>query len=215
VQNKDDERRPIWERIRRHYKKNLAVAPPEDEDRVKSEYRAAKTKQFRKQFKEDYPEYERQIDGDPELNIPPDPQLQALAQNDIKRIIQSFYGITELEDYKSLTAEYEIKETLSSANLKQLGIILGALGFVSSVGIYDAYKVCFSNSPPSKIINLAAVGVTLYVITLPPIEKPKNNFTLTLNDIVYAKHSKQNPEKFFPNYKTRLQNETTTNERNH
>lgn len=269
MQNRYDERHPVWERIRKNYKEALKqifgenhkeirqayqnekitkankqileelgekpLIPPihrsldpsyeamsvcyrrevqlELRDKLieqypklveaRENYKAAKTQQYRKQFKEDYPEFEAEIDLCD--------HHKKMAINDIKRIIRPFYPTPVTSGFTP-----GISDEQQGHLVKTIFLICGT---ATALATYDLGYLCIFRSRPSAIINLAGLGIMAYALArdFPPDRERR----LNLNDYIEAGFHYHKNERLpvherrsLPNYKTRLQDETT-NERTH
>lgn len=199
TKQQDYERQLAWNKIRSTYKKNLEGAGPDDESRIKAEYKAAKTRQYRKQFKEDYPIMEAQIELSEELKL--------MAQNDIKCIIGPFYGAREAYFYKTVGVPKEELDKYYSELIRHFALLFGALTLVSCVAIYDAYKTFLTENKPSVILNLITIGILTYAIKNQSPQFPTRRQPLTLKDYVDGENWETG--KPYPNYKN------NENERSH
>ena len=198
MQNRDNERRRAWERIRSHYKKNLAMAPPEDEERVKAEYKAAKTRQYRKQFKQDYPEFEAEIDLHEEY--------KEMARNDIRQIIRPFYPTPIRSGFTPGMSPKQVQHLFGTAF-----VIFGTATILAS---YDVCKICVYRTQPSVIINLLGIGIMFYALQGEIPKEPKDNWKPNLSEYMEAWWHNRSDIRPLPNYKTILDNEKNT-ERSH
>jgi len=161
---------------------------------LRKEFQVIKTAQFRKQFKEDYPEFESQIAGNE--------YYEKMAREDIKRVIRSFYriepGKARFEGCVHWSQEY------TNEMHARIDLTVGCFLLVGAVSIYDLYKTCIQQKAPSLILNFMAGSAIAY--TKYRCDQPNpNNWVPNLCDYInrWGDHTLS-----YPNYKTRNENET-------
>ncbi len=207
---RDQERHFAWIGVRELYRENRRDAPSEDAKRVKYEYRVAKTKLYRKQFREDFPKYENQIDQDQDL--------ANLANTDIKRIIAPFYPPIQNDDLLQKSRLRNPKKAM--LDLTQSFFFLTT---AFALGSYDIIKFTFCKTSPSLPLNLIGVLILIWIIKHPQpkdIEESNDIFPpviLSFTDLI--KEIIDNPTKYpprqYPNYKNFINNEQTNLDRSH
>ncbi len=215
--DKEQMRYFAWVRMRELYKKNIEGASPEEIEKIKAEYKVAKTKLYREQFKQDFPKYEKQIADNEDL--------ARLAQENIKKVIAPFYPPiqNEMETRESRLTEpgkavFELKKNFFFC------------ATVLALGSYDLIKYLFYETPPSIPINLLGIAVLTWIMHQKPpkdIDQPSNPrtaydelwypITRSFSELVQEmiNHPTKYPARQYPNYKNFINNNENNTERSH